>query len=81
MNELDKEGYISYRLYRQHTVQLGNGYVKDLSMIGRDLTKTLIVDNLKENFRNQPKNGIHIRDFLGEEDDEELEYLASDLKG
>lgn len=41
---------ISYRLYRQHTDYDDGVYVKDLSLLGRDLAKTIIIDNIKENF-------------------------------
>ena len=34
--------------------------IKDLSMLGRPLNKTLIVDNIGTNFRLQPDNGIQI---------------------
>jgi len=37
-----------------------NSYVKDISKIGRDLNKTIIVDNMAENFKLQPDNGIYI---------------------
>ena len=42
---------ISHKLYREHTVQHGNSYVKDISRIGRDLSKMIIVDNKAENFK------------------------------
>ena len=42
-------------------------------MLGRDLRKTIIIDNLKENFdRTTPDNGIHIANFEGCFDDTEL---------
>jgi CTD small phosphatase-like protein 2 len=47
---LENVNCISHRLYRQHAVPMGTYYVKDLSRIGRDLSKTLIVDNIAENF-------------------------------
>ena len=46
-------------------------------MIGRDLKKTLIIDNLAENFKfTTPDNGIHIEDFTGDMDDCELGRLG-----
>ena len=42
-------------------------------MLGRDLRKTIIVDNLSENYeRTTPDNGIQIKDFEGDFCDEEL---------
>lgn len=41
---------IKYRLYRQHTQYDDGVYVKDLSLLGRDMKKTIIIDNIKENF-------------------------------
>lgn len=42
---------ISHRLYRQHALPSSSGfYVKDLSRIGRDISRTIIVDNIAENF-------------------------------
>jgi len=42
--------YIDYRLYRDHTIQCMDVFIKDLSQLGRDLDKTIIVDNITENF-------------------------------
>jgi CTD small phosphatase-like protein 2 len=50
LDQIDKEKYISYRLYRQHALPHGPIFVKDLSRIGRDLSRTIIVDNVAENF-------------------------------
>jgi CTD small phosphatase-like protein 2 len=36
---------IKYRLYRNSCIGLGSTYVKELGVLGRDLTKTIIVDN------------------------------------
>ncbi len=42
-----KEEYIHYRLFRQHChfIPPHGPYVKDLRMIDRDLSKTVLVDN------------------------------------
>ena len=59
--------YFEQRLYRQHTVIIGNDFVKDLSRVGRPLDKIAIVDNMPQNFRLQKENGINIKAFWGEE--------------
>jgi CTD small phosphatase-like protein 2 len=38
-------------MYRQHALPYGPIFVKDLSRIGRDLSRTIIVDNVAENFQ------------------------------
>lgn len=50
LDQIDKEKHITYRLYRQHALPYGPIFVKDLSRIGRDLSRTIIVDNVAENF-------------------------------
>ena len=59
--------YFEHRFYRQHTIIIGNDFVKDLNRIGRPLDKIIIVDNMPQNFRLQKENGINIKAFWGEE--------------
>ena len=56
-----------FRLYRIHTIIKGNDFVKDLSRLGRDLSRTIIVDNMEQNYKLQPYNGITIRPFWGKD--------------
>ena len=79
LNELDKNKVINYKLYRKHTEQINGVFIKDLSKLGRDLSKILIVDNNKDNFSLQPENGLHICSFVGDQNDDELYHLSSDL--
>ena len=52
-----------------------------MNLIGRDLAKTIIVDNLAENFNSTcPNNGIHIKDFKGSFEDNELYKLRQFLE-
>lgn len=52
LNLVDPTGAISYRLYREHCISDDRTHsIKDLSKLGRDLSKTIIVDNLSENFK------------------------------
>jgi Dullard-like phosphatase family protein len=76
---LDCKALIDYRLYRQHTTLINGVNIKDLSKLGRDMNKIIIIDNIEENYQLQPNNGLNISDFEGDEDDNELDYLLADL--
>ena len=62
--------YFDYRLYRIHTIIIDNDFVKDLSKLGRDLSKILIVDNMEQNYKLQKNNGITIRPFWGKDNED-----------
>ena len=48
--------------------------------MGRDISRTLIVDNVAENFQLQPDNGVFIRTWIDDPTDNALEELAPLLK-
>ncbi|CAK78867.1 unnamed protein product (macronuclear) [Paramecium tetraurelia] len=73
---IDEDKSITHRLYRQHTTLVKNTYVKDIQKIGRDIKKTIIIDNLAENFQLQPDNGIQIQSWYGDLDDQALLLLS-----
>ena len=79
LNELDKNKIIKFKLYRKHTEQINGIFIKDLSKLGRDINKVIIIDNNKDNFSLQPENGLHICSFLGDQNDDELYALSEDL--
>ena len=76
---IDIDNKISGRLYREHTMKIGNSNIKDLNKLGRDLKKVIIIENSPENYNLQPKNGINVIDFDGNEYDDILYYLKNDL--
>ena len=68
LNAIEKgEKIFDYKLYRHHTIIYNNEFVKDISKLGRNLDKIIIVDNLPQNFRLQKENGIMIKPFWGED--------------
>ena len=67
---------ISHRLYRNHALPCREFYIKDLSLLGRDLSRTIIVDNICENFLLQPENGISIKSWYDDPDDDALMQMA-----
>eukprot|EP00340_Litonotus_pictus_P003797 CAMPEP_0170521752 /NCGR_PEP_ID=MMETSP0209-20121228/7129_1 /TAXON_ID=665100 ORGANISM="Litonotus pictus, Strain P1" /NCGR_SAMPLE_ID=MMETSP0209 /ASSEMBLY_ACC=CAM_ASM_000301 /LENGTH=218 /DNA_ID=CAMNT_0010808807 /DNA_START=60 /DNA_END=716 /DNA_ORIENTATION=- len=79
LDRFDVNKRISYRLYREHTQQVEKVNIKNLNRLGRNIKTTLIIDNVEANFKLNPDNGYHIRNFEGEEEDEELYYLQKEL--
>ena len=60
--------YFDFNLYREHNILIGRNLVKDISKIGRDMKRIVIVDKLYENIKPTPKNGILIKPYFGERD-------------
>lgn len=86
INEIDSKNRVKFRLYRQHAIPQENNFIKvyfiqDLTRIGRDLSKIIIVDNTQECFQLQPENGICIRSWFGDNNDNALDELSELLKG
>ena len=65
LDSIDPQKRISHRLYREHTRIEDYTSIKDLSMIGRDLSRSIIIDNIASNFKFQPRNGIAISTWTG----------------
>ena len=81
LNQLDINNNIfKYRLYRQHITISELNIFKDLDKIGRDLSKTIIIDNLKDNFKMHPNNGIFIKTWTSDINDIQLRDLKKILK-
>ena len=81
LDRLDTEKCITHRLYRNNCTFSDNVYQKDLTKLGRDLSKTIIVDNNAENFQLQPENGIYIKSWYNDPSCEALQRLAPLLIG
>ena len=68
----ENNAYIAHRLYREHTTVTNRTYLKDLSKLGRDLSKVIIVDNASDNFQMQTDNGIFITTWIDDQEDTQL---------
>mmetsp|Transcript_80478 Transcript_80478/g.202468 ORF Transcript_80478/g.202468 Transcript_80478/m.202468 type:complete len:215 (+) Transcript_80478:550-1194(+) len=67
-------------LHRDFCKKKRNHYVKDLSKLGRNLERVLIIDHDPKAFQLQPENGLQIKPFTGDTTDSELADLLDFLK-
>ena len=62
----ENKKYFSYKFYREHAIIQGNNLIKDISRLGRDMSKILLIDNMSLNFQHNKENGILIYPFYNE---------------
>ena len=58
----------------------GKEFIKDISKLGRDIKKVILVDNIANNFKLSPENGIQISPFFGDKDNDEEDNALEELK-
>ncbi|KZV57535.1 CTD small phosphatase-like protein [Dorcoceras hygrometricum] len=81
LDRLDWRSRISHRLYRDSCKEFDGKLVKDLSEIGRDLSRLVIVDDNPNSYVFQPDNAIPIKPFIDDLGDSELIKLINFFKG
>jgi len=80
LDHVDPAGYIQHRLFRRHCTNVGGNFVKDLSILGRSLSQTIIIDNSPLTFAFQPSNGIPCDNWFDDQMDQELSQLLPILQ-
>eukprot|EP01059_Diplonema_ambulator_P034748 TRINITY_DN7953_c0_g1_i1.p2 TRINITY_DN7953_c0_g1~~TRINITY_DN7953_c0_g1_i1.p2 ORF type:complete len:184 (+),score=40.19 TRINITY_DN7953_c0_g1_i1:361-912(+) len=61
-----------HRLFREHCSHTNGAYVKDLSLLGRPLEKTVIIDNSPVAYLFQPHNALPCTSWFDDPNDTEL---------
>jgi RNA polymerase II subunit A small phosphatase-like protein len=78
---LDPHKTIRARLFRESCVYFEGSYVKDLSLLNRDLSQTIIIDNSAASYIFHPENAIDCSSFIDDPADRELHQIGSFLNG
>ncbi|KAK8793435.1 hypothetical protein WA158_004794 [Blastocystis sp. Blastoise] len=72
--------YIKYRVFRDSCLLVENNYVKDLSVLGRNLANVVIIDNSPHAFGYNLDNGIPITSWFDDLNDKDLLLLIPFLR-
>ena len=78
---LDPHNTIRARLFRESCVYYEGNYVKDLSLLDRDLANTIIIDNSPASYLFHPENAIDCSSFIDDPRDRELDQIGAFLTG
>ncbi|XP_075444062.1 CTD small phosphatase-like protein isoform X2 [Ascaphus truei] len=78
---LDRWGVFKERLFRESCVFHRGNYVKDLSRLGRELSKVIIVDNSPASYIFHPENAVPVQSWFDDMTDTELLDLIPFFEG
>ncbi|EPY34491.1 nuclear lim interactor-interacting factor-like protein [Strigomonas culicis] len=81
MDAIDKNRVLGdLRLFREHCSVLSSTFVKDLSLLGRNLDHVAIIDNSPVAYLFQQRNAIPITSWFDDPHDDELKQLIPVLR-
>ena len=76
MDMMDPNGYCTARLFREHCAFVNGIFVKDMSVLGRDMKDTILIDNSPTSYMLQPECGLPILSWYDDMNDKVLwEYI------
>lgn len=79
LSHIDPDHKVKYTLYQDSILEFNGTPVKDLSLLGRDLNRTIIVDNNQASYLLQPYNAIQVTTWYRNKKDTELQKIMKFL--
>ncbi|KAI1301818.1 Mitochondrial import inner membrane translocase subunit TIM50-C [Halotydeus destructor] len=80
IDQLDPNGYVMYRLFRESTRYEDGDRIKDLNGLNRDLSRVIMVDWEENACRLNKANCLILKKWEGEDGDKELFELAQFIR-
>ena len=80
LNVIDKTGNIPFRLFREHCTLINTAFIKDLSLLGRELKDIIILDNNPTAYALNHYNGFPIKSWFDDKKDNELIKISPILE-
>jgi carboxy-terminal domain RNA polymerase II polypeptide A small phosphatase len=77
---IDEHKLVSSRLFRSDCAYYNGSYIKNLSQLGRDLKKVIIIDNSPVSYCLHPYNAIPITSWFDDKNDRKLEEIQKILE-
>lgn len=72
MDMMDPQSFCTARLFREHCTYMNNVFVKDLSLVGRNLKDSIIIDNSPTSYMLQPECALPILSWYDDPRDNAL---------
>lgn len=77
LEKIDPLELIKTKYYREHATALENSISKNLEITQKNLKKVIMIDNNARNFKFQPENGILIKSWFEDPNDQALFQLKA----
>jgi RNA polymerase II subunit A small phosphatase-like protein len=72
MDMMDPNNFCTARLFREHCAFVNGVFVKDMSVLGRDMKDTILIDNSPTSYMLQPECGVPILSWYDDMSDRVL---------
>mmetsp|Transcript_19421 Transcript_19421/g.48683 ORF Transcript_19421/g.48683 Transcript_19421/m.48683 type:complete len:363 (-) Transcript_19421:11-1099(-) len=81
IDAIDRSKSVRHRLYRASCTCTMGSFVKDLSMLGRNVRQCIVVDNSPAAYRLQRQNAVPVTSWFSSTEDHELKDMMEYLRG